>query len=236
MESHKSSTNLPTRHTLSTYSWPVCRTVTSPVNIKHTPIQKVSPVRVSRCASRSDLSWRRNNTRNQTSLFQTRQHNETRVFQSFFNLFGLTLGLRKSEIETVANYLFLILVQQLLLLQMIVSNMFSPITHDDHKVNVMIIRNVTVDYILNNHEDFEGWFKVCQDGEDFDISTITVSSSGRRDNRETSLFWDYRWTSKFLKFNTITKSISVYQFPTHFCQLTSVGVTFRATPMLKWWR
>ncbi len=187
--------------------------MTSTVNIKHTTIQRGNPVRESRCVSRFDLTWRRNNTKIRHHF--SKHVNTTRHVYSKVSsiLFGLTVGLRKSEIESSVNYLFLILVYQLQILQMIVSNMFSPITHDDHKVKVMIIRNVTVDYILINREDFEGWFKVCQDGEDFDKSTITVSSSGRRDTRERSLFWDYRWTSKFYKFNTTTKSISVYQFP-----------------------
>jgi hypothetical protein len=42
--------------------------------------------------------------------------------------------------------MFLSLTQELLLQQMLVFNIFSPITHVDRQVRVMIIRNVTVDY------------------------------------------------------------------------------------------
>ncbi len=44
------------------------------------------------------------------------------------------LGLRKSEIEAGANCM------------------------SDRNVETMIIRNVTVDYVLRNREEFEGWF------------------------------------------------------------------------------
>ena len=74
--------------------------------------------------------------------------NETRVFECFFQKFGLTVRLRKPEIEAgLGNCMFLSLDQQLLLLQMLASNTFCPITHADRKVKAMIIRNVVVDFI-----------------------------------------------------------------------------------------
>ena len=38
---------------------------------------------------------------------------------------------------------------------MLVSNILSPITDVDRKVKVKIIRNVCVDYMVSNHEEFE---------------------------------------------------------------------------------
>ena len=99
------------------------------------------------------------------------------ILQCFFKLFGSTLGLRKTEIEVGPNFMFFSLEEQLLLLHMFVSNIFSPITHADRKVKVMIIRKVTLDY--SNREDFEGW--LCDD-EDFDHYCFHML------NRETSLF------------------------------------------------
>jgi hypothetical protein len=50
----------------------------------------------------------------ETDLSEVRLYNvrnETRVFQCFFKLFGLTLGLRKVEIEGGVNYFFLSLTE-----------------------------------------------------------------------------------------------------------------------------
>ena len=47
----------------------------------------------------------------ESALFEVRQHNETHVFQLFFKSFGLRLGLRKTEIETGVDCLFLSLSQ-----------------------------------------------------------------------------------------------------------------------------
>jgi hypothetical protein len=52
--------------------------------------------------------------------------NETRVFEYFFQKFGLTMRLRQPEIEGGVNCKFLSLEKQLLLQQMLVSNIFSP--------------------------------------------------------------------------------------------------------------
>ena len=65
----------------------------------------------------------------------------------------------QAEIETGGDCLFLSLTQQLLLMEMLVSNIFSLITDADRKVKSKIIRNETVDYMwFSNHEEFEGWF------------------------------------------------------------------------------
>ncbi len=49
---------LPTRHVLCNISDPIRRTMTSTVNIQKATIQKVRPVRTSRCTSRSE-TWRK---------------------------------------------------------------------------------------------------------------------------------------------------------------------------------
>ena len=40
---------------------------------------------------------------------------------------------------------------------MFVSNIFSPIIDTDRKVKTKIIRNESLDYMLNNRKEFEGW-------------------------------------------------------------------------------
>ena len=74
----------------------------------------------------------------------------------FFEQFGLTGQLTKTEIEAGSNCMFLCLAEQLLD-QKLASNTFCPITHADRKVTVMTIRNVAVDYMKSNRAEFEGW-------------------------------------------------------------------------------
>ena len=80
----------------------------------------------------------------------------------------IAVWLKKPEIDAgLGNCMFLSLTQQLVLLQMLVSNTFCPITHVDRKVNAMIIRNVAVDYIISN--------RLQVDIQVFKFNTITDS-------------------------------------------------------------
>ncbi len=74
-------------------------------------------------------------------------------------------------------------------------------------------RNVAVDYMLTNREEFEGWF--CQNGEDFDDYGLFMRTEEQQGDEfilrteEMGLMVDIQ----IFKFNTTTKSISVYHFP-----------------------
>jgi hypothetical protein len=91
--------------------------------------------------------------------------NEMRRFECFFEKFGLTGRLTKTEIEAGSNCMFLSLTEQLLDLQKLASNTFCPITHADRKVTAMTIRNVAVDYMKSNRAEFEGWLAYPSDRE-----------------------------------------------------------------------
>ena len=93
------------------------------------------------------------------------RQNETRIFECFFHMFRLMLGLTNTEVEPNANSLFLSLAQEVLVLGMVLSNIDFPITNANRKDKAMIIRNRAVDYMWSHPQEFEDW--LCY-GESFD--------------------------------------------------------------------
>jgi hypothetical protein len=150
----------------------------------------------------------------------SQRQNERHEFECFFEKFGLTGRLTKTEIEEGSNCMFLGLADQMLDHQKPAPNTFCPITHAHRKVKVMSIRNVTVDYIKSNRTEFEGWLSYPSDrdfGDDdfFYRYCENIRTEGQQGDalmlKAAAL--GLQVDIQVFKFNTITDSICMYHFP-----------------------
>ena len=137
-----------------------------------------------------------------------------RGFECFFEKFGLTGQLTKTEIEAGSSCMFLCLAEQLLDLQKLASNTFCPITRADRKVTAMTIRNVAVDYMESNRAEFECWLVSDRDNF-FNWYCESMRTEGRQGDalmlKAAAL--GLQVDIQVFKFNTITGSICMYHFP-----------------------
>ena len=150
----------------------------------------------------------------------SQRQNERHEFECFFEKFGLTGRLTKTEIEEGSSCMFLGLADQILDQQKPVPNTLCPITHAHRKVKAMSIRKVAVDYIKNNRAEFEGWLAYPSDREvgddDFFYQYCESMRTEGQQGDELMLkaaALGLQVDIQVFKFNTITDSICMYHFP-----------------------
>ena len=139
-----------------------------------------------------------------------KRRNEKLVFDCFFQNCGVRLGLRFAEI-TDGNCMLLCLVQQILVLQMRLSNIFFPITQSERKEKAMNLRKRALQYMRSHCEQFE----VCLcEGEDLVQYCDRMAKEDEQgdDLLLSAVSQELQVNIQVFEFHTITNSIIMYKF------------------------